>query len=139
MHRPWPSSLMEWIGPVVGGLVFIAVMGRVRDPARRRFNAVLVGGAMGAYISGGLGLWELPFAALGSLVAYRALESTKMIGVAWLMHSAWDLVHHAYGDPIWPFMETSSFGCFVFDTVIGAWFLLGAPTSRAPNPTALEA
>ncbi|MGE0785161.1 MAG: DUF6010 family protein [Sandaracinaceae bacterium] len=131
MHRPFPTSPMEWIGPALAGLAFIAVMSRFRDPARRHFNAVLVGGAMGAYISGGLGLWELPFAAVGSYVAYRGLSSYRMIGVAWFMHSAWDLVHHLFGDPIWPFMETSSFGCLILDAVIGAWFVLDARFSRA--------
>jgi hypothetical protein len=43
----------------------------------------LVGGAMGAYISGGLGLWELPFAAVGSVVAYQGLRSHRFIGLAW--------------------------------------------------------
>jgi len=44
------------------------------------------------------------------------------------MHSAWDLVHHLYGNPIWPFMPTSSFGCLVFDALIALWFLAGAPS-----------
>jgi len=31
----------------------------LREPARRQFNAIFVGGAMGAYLSGGFGPWEL--------------------------------------------------------------------------------
>jgi hypothetical protein len=60
-------------------------------------------------------------------VVYLGLRSYRWIGVAWLMHAAWDVVHHWYGNPIWPFMPTSSFGCMIFDTVITAWFLAGAP------------
>jgi hypothetical protein len=44
------------------------------------------------------------------------------------MHAGWDVVHHLWGNPIWPFMPTSSFGCMVFDTLIAIWFLAGAPT-----------
>lgn len=127
---------MDWIGPILGGLLFVSLMSRLRDPRRRYVNAILVGGAMGAYVGGGLGLAELPFAAVGAFVAYRGLWSNRMIGIAWLMHSAWDLVHHAFADPIWPFMETSSFGCFLFDLVLGVWFLADAPFSRARSADA---
>ena len=128
MHRSLPVDVAEYLGPAVGGLVFIFLMGLVKEPARRNFNAVFVGGAMGAYLSGGLGFWELPFAAVGSLVAYLGLRSHRFIGLAWLMHSAWDLVHHFYGNPIWPFMESSSFGCVIFDAVIAIWFIGRAPS-----------
>jgi hypothetical protein len=103
-------------------------MSLLKEPTRRSFNAVFVAGAMGAYIGGGLGLWELPFAAIGSVVAFRGLRDVRFIGVAWLMHSAWDLVHHFFGNPIWPFLETSSFGCCICDAVIAVWFFARAPS-----------
>jgi hypothetical protein len=56
------------------------------------------------------------------------LRSYRFIGLAWLMHAAWDLPHHLWGRPIWPFMPTSSFGCVIFDTLIAIWFLAGAPS-----------
>jgi hypothetical protein len=130
MHRSLPLHAADYLGPAVAGLVFVLVMSLVREPARRTYNAIFVAGAMGAYIGGGLGLWELPFAAVGSVVAYHGLRSPRFIGIAWLMHSAWDLVHHFFGNPIWPFVETSSFGCCVFDAVIAVWFVAGAPPSR---------
>jgi hypothetical protein len=43
------------------------------------------------------------------------------------MHSALDLAHHLWGNPIWPFMRTSSWGCMIFDAIITIWFLVGAP------------
>jgi hypothetical protein len=135
--RPFPSDPFEYIGPAIGGLVFILIMSAFRDPARRHFNAVLVGGAMGAYLSGGFGIWELPFAAVGAGVAYLGLRSHRAIGIAWWMHAAWDMAHHAYGNPIWPFMETSSFGCVIFDTVIGIWFFANAPSPAAMGRTYL--
>jgi hypothetical protein len=126
-HSP-PLQPGDYVGPLLGALVFVALMSQMKEPARRRFNAILVGGAMGAYIGGGLGLWELPFAMLGCVTAYQGLRSYRFVGIAWLMHSAWDLVHHFFGNPIWPFQATSSFGCFLFDAVIALWFLGGAPS-----------
>lgn len=138
MHTPPPLQLADALGPALGGLVFIAIMSLVREPARRHFNAVFVAGASGVYLSGGLGPWELGFpAVVGGVVAYLGLRSYRLIGLAWLLHSAWDIVHHLYGNPIWPFMPTSSFGCMVFDAVIAVWFLAGAPAlpgrQRAPQ------
>jgi hypothetical protein len=85
------------------------------------------------YLSGGFGVWELALpAAIGGL-AWFGLKSYRCIGIAWLLHSAWDLPHHFFGNPIWPFMPTSSFGCFVFDAIIGVWFLLNAPALFRPT------
>ncbi len=141
MHRPLPTEVADYLGPAFGALVFIVLMSLVKEPARKSFNAMLVGGAMGVYIGGGLGLWELPFAAVGIVVAYQGLRSHRFIGIAWLMHSAWDLVHHLFARPIWPFMETSSFGCLIFDAIIAAWFLAGAPSTPLtgkPKPLGLS-
>jgi hypothetical protein len=60
-------------------------------------------------------------------VLMRALESHRYIGAAWLIHAAWDLPHHFWGNPIWPFMPASSLGCSVFDSIVAVWFLAGAP------------
>ena len=117
----------DYFGPVIGAVVFTALMALLREPPRRTFNAIFVAGAAGVYLSGGFGLWELPFPALIALLAHRGLGSYRYIGVAWLCHAAWDLLHHLYGNPIWPFMPTSSFGCLVFDSAIALWFLAGAP------------
>jgi hypothetical protein len=128
MHTSPPLVLMDYVGPAIGAAVFVLIMSLVREPTRRTLNALVVAGACGAYLNGGFGLWELPFPLIALPVAYRGLASHRYIGVAWLMHAAWDLPHHLWGNPIWPFMPTSSFGCFVFDTLIAIWFLAGAPT-----------
>jgi len=114
-------------GPAIGALGFVLVMSRVPEPARRTFNAILVAGASGAYLNGGFGVWELVYPVLAMPVVYAALRSYRLIGIAWLMHAAWDLAHHLWGNPIWPFMPTSSWGCMIFDTLIAIWFLAGAP------------
>lgn len=128
MHQPPPLHLADYVGPAAGALVFVAIMSLVREPARRSYNAILVAGASGVYLSGGLGPWELLYTAVaGGWVAYLGLRSYRFIGIAWLMHSSWDLVHHFYGNAIWPFMPTSSFGCMIFDAIIAIWFFAGAP------------
>jgi hypothetical protein len=126
---------MDLIGPALGGLVFIALMSLVREPTRRTLNAVIVGGAGGVYISGGgFGMWELPYAFVATPIAWMGLRSHRYIGIAWLMHAAWDLAHHLYGNPIWPFMPTSSVGCLIFDSVIAVWFLMDAPAFVRARP-----
>jgi len=125
--RP-PLQVMDSVGPALGALVFVVVMSLLKEPTRRRFNAMFVAGTAGVYLSGGLGPWELVYPAIVAPIAYFALESYPLIGVLWLMHAAWDLVHHVWGNPIWPFMATSSWGCMIFDSAIALWFFAGAPT-----------
>jgi hypothetical protein len=120
--------LKDWIGPAVGAVVFVAIMSLVPEPARRKFNAIFAAGAVGAYIGSSFGPWELVYPVVATPVVYCGLKSHRFIGVAWLMHAGWDLIHHLWGKPIWPFLRTSSFGCMVFDTLIAIWFLAGAPS-----------
>jgi hypothetical protein len=131
MSMPPPLHAMDYAGPAIGAVLFVLSMSLVKEPARRRFNAVLAAGAGGVYLSGGFGAWELLYPALTVAIFYRGLESYRFIGLAWLMHSAWDVAHHLYGNPIWPFMATSSFGCMIFDATIAVWFLAGAPSLLA--------
>jgi hypothetical protein len=132
MHMLPPLNLSDYVGPTVGALIFVMVMSLVKEPARKNYNAILVAGASGVYLSGGLGLWELLYTAVaGGVVAYIGLRSHRFIGLAWLMHAGWDLVHHFYGNAIWPFMPTSSFGCMIFDALIAIWFFAGAPSVLA--------
>jgi hypothetical protein len=132
---------MDVIGPFIAALLFVAVMSLIREPVRRDLNAVLVAGAALAYLNGGFGIWELAFPAVYTPIAYFALRSYRFVGVAWLMHAAWDIVHHLYGNPLWPFMPTSSFGCLVFDSSIAVWFLAGArsPWRRSNRAAASRA
>src|SRR6185436_11513473 len=128
MHTPPLLHVEDYVGPLVAAAVFIVIMSRVREPARRNFNAILAAGASGVYLRGSLGAWELLYAAAAAVVSYLGLRSHRFIGVAWLMHAAWDALHHLYGNAIWPFMPTSSFGCMLFDTAIAVWFLAGLPS-----------
>ena len=123
-----PLALTHVIGPALGAGLFVAIMSLVPHPARRSFNAIFAAGAVGAYIGGAFGVWELVYPVLATPVVYLGLRSYRAIGIAWLMHAAWDLPHQLTGHPIWPYMPASSLGCMIFDSLIAVWFLLGAPS-----------
>ncbi|EME60749.1 DUF6010 family protein [Amycolatopsis decaplanina] len=117
---------MMIIAPILVGLVYVVLMSLIHEPYRRRFNAVMVAGAGAAYLSGGgLGVWEFAFTVVVTYVAYRGLESWTFIGIAWLLHTGWDVVHHLKGAPIIPFAAHSSFGCAICDPVIAIWCFTG--------------
>jgi len=126
MHEEPILHTTDVLGPLLAAGTFVAVMSLVREPVRHTLNAVLVAGSALAYLSGGFGAWELVYPVLVTPVAYFALQSYRFIALGWFMHAAWDIAHHLYGNPIWPWMPTSSFGCVVFDSAIALWFLAGA-------------
>ncbi|QPP06004.1 hypothetical protein G4Z16_05860 [Streptomyces bathyalis] len=120
---------MNYVWPILVGVVYCLLMCLIREPHRRRFNAIMVGGAGAAYLSGGgFGAWELPVVAVMTYVAYRGLESWTFIGIGWLIHTAWDLAHHLKGNPILPFQHDSSLGCAICDPVIALWCFRGGPS-----------
>ncbi|MCB9763945.1 MAG: hypothetical protein H6739_29515 [Alphaproteobacteria bacterium] len=123
-----PVGPVTVLGAVVVALVFIALVSRLREPTRREFNAIFVAGAGAAYLSGGLGLWEFAYTTVATVVAWRGLRSYRFVGLAWAMHTAWDVVHHLYGDPIVFLDRSSSAGCAVCDAVLALWFFAGAPS-----------
>lgn len=120
---------MEILAALLVGVAYVCLNSLIRvDDVRRRVNAIMVAGAGAAYLSGGgLGGWEFAFTGVLAYVAYRGLESWTFIGVGWLLHTAWDVVHHVRGEPIIPFAEHSSLGCAVCDPVIAVWCLAGGP------------
>jgi hypothetical protein len=119
--------LIDALAPAFGAAVFVLLLSFVREPTRKTFNAIFVAGASGVYLSGGFGVWELLYPAIATPIAFIGLRSYQFIGIAWLMHSCWDIAHHFWGNPVWPFMPTSSFGCMIFDAVLAIWFIAGAP------------
>ncbi|MGV9244184.1 DUF6010 family protein [Streptomyces sp. NPDC003710] len=122
---------MQYVTPVVIGVLYALLNSVLREPHRRRFNALMIAGAGAVYISGGgLGGWEFAFTALLTYVAYRGLESWTFIGIGWLLHTAWDVVHHLKGSPVIPFGHDSSLGCAICDPVIALWCLRGGPSLR---------
>ncbi len=121
-------GVMDVLGPIIVALVYISLTSLFGEPNRRNFNAIFIAGAGAAYLSGGFGVWEFAFLAVVTYCAYRGLRSYSFIGVGWLLHTGWDVLHHLYGNPIVPFVPDSSFGCAICDPVIALWCFAGAPS-----------
>src|SRR6266446_2248332 len=119
--------LQNVAAPIVVAVLFILATSRFEEPNRRHFMAIIIAGAGAAYLSGGFGVWEFVFTALITVCAYKGLNSYRLIGLGWLFHTAWDVLHHLYGNPIIPFLPTSSIGCAVCDPVIAGLCFAGAP------------
>jgi hypothetical protein len=120
--------LPQLISPVLVAGIFIVACSLLKEPSRRNFSAIMLAGAGAAYLNGGLGLWEFGFCALLTWVAFRGLQDNRFLAAGWLLHTAWDVVHHLYGTPIVPFAPDSSLGCAICDPVIALWYFRGAPT-----------
>lgn len=112
---------------MIVALIYIAANSFFHEPQRRNFNAIMIAGAGAAYLNGGFGRWEFGFTAVVTYFAYQGLRSYRFIGIGWLLHTAWDVLHHLYGNPIVPFAPTSSLGCAICDPIIAAWCFVGAP------------
>ena len=115
--------------------VFITACSLLSEPTRQNFNAIFVAGAGAAYLNGGigaLGTLEFVFTTLVTLSALWGLKSYRWIGVAWMLHVGWDVVHHMVEEPIIGFDPLSSFGCAICDTLLALWFFAGAPSVFVP-------
>jgi hypothetical protein len=136
IHAKPELTLPDLIFPVVAAAVFIAACSLLKGPARRHFSAIMIAGAGAAYLNGGLGGWEFAFCALITYLAYRGLKDYRFIGAGWALHTAWDVMHHLYGNPIVPFVASSSAGCAICDAVLAIWYFQGAPSifNRRPVP-----
>jgi hypothetical protein len=54
-RRNWaksPSRPVVAVGRAVGAIVFIALMSLVKEPARRNYNGIFLGGAAGGFLAG---------------------------------------------------------------------------------------
>jgi hypothetical protein len=125
------SMVISVVAPVLVGLAYIALCALLAEPARQKFNAIMVAGAGAAYLSsGGMGLWEIVFTTVVTFCAFKGLSNYRWLGVAWLLHAGWDVVHYLKGIPIIPAFSHSSFGCAICDPVIAIWMFRGAPPIR---------
>jgi hypothetical protein len=119
---------LDAVPPVIIAGLYIVASSLIREPSRRSFNAIMLGGAGAAYLRGGFGVWEFAFTAVVTLCAFKGLQSYRFIAIGWLLHAVWDVMHHFYGNPIVPFAPSSSAGCAITDAVIAIWFFADAPS-----------
>lgn len=121
-------TLLSSIVAVLIAIAFIVVMSFVRDPARQKINAIIIAGVGSVYWNSGLGVWEFLFGSLMLFVAFKGLKHYYFIGIGWLLHTGWDIMHHLFATPIVYLEPSSSAGCAVCDPILALWFFLGAPT-----------
>jgi hypothetical protein len=119
---------IQILGPILVGVLFVCACSFFPEPSRQNFSAIMIAGAGAAYLNGGLGKWEFVFTTVVTFCAYKGLRSYNFIGVGWLLHTGWDVMHHLYGNPIVPFVPSSSLGCAICDPVIAIWCFAGAPS-----------
>ncbi|MGI8770627.1 MAG: DUF6010 family protein [Acidobacteriaceae bacterium] len=128
MHAAPALTIPQLIAPLIVAAVFMAACSLFKEPNRQNFSAIMSAGAGAAYLNGGFGKWEFVFCGLLTFLAYRGLKDYRFIGVAWVLHTVWDVLHHLYGTPIVPFVATSSAGCAICDLALAVWYFLGAPS-----------
>lgn len=122
-----PQTMLNVLAPIAVGVVYVSLCWLFTEPNRRQFNAIMIAGAGAAYFNGGFGPWELAFTAAVTFCAYQGLGSYNFIGIGWLLHTVWDVLHHLYGNPIIPCVPTSSFGSAICDPFIAVWCFAGGP------------
>ena len=135
--------MAELLSPLLPALVFVLVMSGLPEPMRRELNAVIAGGlreplrkrglrALGVRLHGDRHRPRLPGPALLPLDR-RSPGSCTPAGTS---------PHHLYGNPLWHFSPSSSYGCAVMDAAVAVWFFPGrtvglrlAAPQRAPRLT----
>ena len=128
IHEKPPLTIPEIISPAIVALVFIAACSLLKEPSRRNLSAIMIAGAGAAYLNGGLMGWEFVFCTIISALAFWGLRDYRFISLGWALHTAWDVVHHFYGNPIVPFVPASSAGCAICDSILALWYFRGAPS-----------
>jgi hypothetical protein len=121
-------TLINAIGAIVIAFIYITISSIPNEPNRQKISAVIIAGAGAVYWSGGLGIAEYIFSTAMLFMAFKGLSNYTYIGIAWLMHTTWDTLHHLYANPIVPFSASSSAGCAVCDSVLAIWFFYKAPS-----------
>src|SRR6266446_4200891 len=70
------QTTIQWIAPAMIAIVFILLISLMKEPNRRLFMAIILGGAGSAYLSGGgFGKWEMAFSTVMTICAYQGLRS----------------------------------------------------------------
>jgi hypothetical protein len=127
-HTVPEFTLVNAIAAIMIAIIYILLSSLIKEPHRQKFSAIMIAGAGAAYLSGGLGIWEIVFCGIMTFIAFKGLDLYSFIGIGWLLHTGWDIMHHLYGNPIVPFSLSSSAGCAVCDVVLAIWFFMGAPS-----------
>lgn len=121
-------TILNAAGAIVIAAVYILLSSLLKEPDRQKLSAIILAGAGAAYLSSGLGLLEFVFCTVMAFISFKRLTNYYFIGIGWLLHTSWDIVHHLYANPIVPFAPSSSAACAVCDAVLALWFFFKAPS-----------
>lgn len=121
-------TLMTAVGAIIIAGLYITIFSLVKEPNRQIINALIIAGAGATYWSGGLGLYEFPLGVMMIYLAFKGLKDYKFLALGWLVHTAYDILHHIYGNPIVPMSPSSSAGCAICDPMLALWLFMGAPS-----------
>ncbi|MCC3406988.1 MAG: hypothetical protein JGK17_15615 [Microcoleus sp. PH2017_10_PVI_O_A] len=124
-------SLFNYVSPIVVGTIFILLTGLIPEDRRRSFHSVVAAAASGTYLGGELGKLEPIFMVVMAASAFFGINNWKLVGLAWFLHGAVDLVHHSINSPLLFWYIPSSFECFIVDWYFAIYFLLDAPNLTA--------
>lgn len=116
------------LGAIIIASIYISIFSLVKEPKRKIINALIIAGAGATYWSGGLGYYEFPLGVIMIYLAYKGLTNYKFLALGWMVHTAYDILHHLYGDPIVPMVPSSSVGCAICDPILAIWLYMGAPS-----------
>ncbi len=122
-------TILNAAGAIVIAAVYILLSSLLKEPDRQKLSAIILAGAGAAYLSSGLGLLEFVFCTVMAFISFKGLANYYFIGIGWLLHTSWDIVHHLYADTIVPSAPSSSAACAVCDTVLALWFFCKAPSA----------
>lgn len=70
-HQIPEFTALNALAAVGIALIYITLSSLLKEPDRQKFSAIMIAGAGAAYLSGGLGVWEFPFCALMTFVAFN--------------------------------------------------------------------
>jgi hypothetical protein len=124
---PWSAIVRA----VLSAVIAITIASCIKEPSRQKLMAIVLGFAGGTYLNGGFAIWEFPFAIAVVVCAYKGLRWYPVLGIGWLLHASWDVLHHTTGHPLLDILSTSSLECAVVDPIFTAWFFASAPDVRA--------
>lgn len=109
-------------------ILFAAVVGILKEPARQKSMAILIAMAGGLFAVEPFAELGFCFGALIAVCGYFGLKWYPSIGIGWILHACWDTVRYFNDAGLVGQEPHSSLGCAIFDPMIAVWFFFGAPS-----------
>lgn len=122
--------LVEGASNAFGALLFIFAVGFIPEPWRQRAMALMLAFAGGVFLHDPTNSYGVLLAVAIAAFALSGFWRYWMLGLGWLLHTAWDINLHVHGHGLAGGDPMGAFGCAVFDPIIGIWLVFGAPSVK---------